>query len=256
MIGKWQQQIVGLIDNRDQEQCGLILADGSAIAISNIAQDPTNEFVMDPIQWGTNSSKAICLWHTHWGDAQPAKLSLPDIQNAQALNLPTLCYHTGFQEWDFWSPGVPHPYPLAIQGDIGDRPSSAGWFTGWPFEYGRSDCYELFRLWYQQQLGIGLAYFDRQLSYEETLTKQWDLYRENAEAQGFRFLGQGEPRKKHDVFLINIGGHNPSHCAILLEPDTTTVLHHLGFGRLSEIRSIAGDIFPRTVATIRHHSQD
>lgn len=69
-----------------EEACGFILGYGRVVACRNVAEEPQQSFVIDPVQadkwWGTG--QVVGVWHSHCFD--PAVPSADD----QALAVPRL----------------------------------------------------------------------------------------------------------------------------------------------------------------------
>jgi proteasome lid subunit RPN8/RPN11 len=69
------------------EACGFILRCGTIVEVRNIASDPHQEFVMDPMdalkKFGTEGlSSVVAVWHTHpRGNARPSARDISAISS-------------------------------------------------------------------------------------------------------------------------------------------------------------------------------
>lgn len=72
-----------------EEACGLVLADGGVVALANVAEDPVNNFSVDPVGlaawWETGQVTGV--WHSH-----PMAPAVPSEEDESGFNL---------RDWDF-----------------------------------------------------------------------------------------------------------------------------------------------------------
>ncbi|MBN3945919.1 MAG: hypothetical protein HWQ38_05290 [Nostoc sp. NMS7] len=232
------------------EICGFVHEADDTQPCANISENPQEAFEIsaDYFEEINALTPVTAIYHTHWQDSQPALLSATDISNSKASKIPYLLYHTAFGQWDYYDPNTLYPYPLIPNTH---SPKELEYYLGWKFEYNRSDCYTLFRSYYKGMLGIELPDFPRG-DIEETISPDWDMFRSNFDALGFRQLEADEPLQANDVMLMCIVGDRIHHAAILLDPSTGKALHNLGEGRLSEIFMYGGYWVERTRAVIRY----
>lgn len=121
--------------------------------------------------------------------------------------------------------------------------------VGIPYEYGKTDCFQLLKRFYADNFAIELpsyAYPDRFWEGPNPLNLYMDLYHD----AGF------EPLDVHptewqpgDAFLIAVQSRIANHAAILV--DNGQMLHHL-WGQRSTVERYTGAWRNRTLATLRH----
>lgn len=73
----------------NQERCGLILGNGRAIEVKNIAPEPANSFEIAPEQMIKPGRRVTGTWHTHPG----GKANLSHEDYAGFLNWPNLTHY-------------------------------------------------------------------------------------------------------------------------------------------------------------------
>jgi proteasome lid subunit RPN8/RPN11 len=212
-------------NNPDREVCGYALLDSElVIPVDNTDPDPENHFRIDPeahLEITETISDPLIIWHTHHKDDQPGRLSDNDIISSKALRIPYLVLHTGFNDIDYFDPGLINPYPLL---DRPDDPTKIDFYLGWPWAFERSDCYALFRNYYKGMLGVDLTDYSRGHSPMAVCDPDWNLFLDNYHAEGFRKLLSHEPLQDHDVILMNLIGPNVHHAAIVTNAERRTIL--------------------------------
>lgn len=261
---KNKTSIKDLLDDPTFENCGIIDKFGQAIALTNVAVDPTVAFTFDKEEWEIIKDDAIAIWHTHCLDTQAGTLSPKDVENSKLQNLPYILYHSIFENWDLFDPNNPHPYPLTAP-ETFDANNPESWL-GLPWEYGRSDCFTLFKGWYKG-LGIELQEYPRGKDSDERFSQAWNLFLESYKAEGFIGIppaeawapspGERMNLQKNDVLLMTMpGSTNPVHCALIADdPSSMQILHHLGpESQLLCRHRLTKSYRDRTVLILRHQS--
>jgi proteasome lid subunit RPN8/RPN11 len=228
--------------NPEEEICGFVLDDGTVLPRNNLADDPTEAFIISyqAVTAAKRLGKIIALYHTHHKDTHGSDLSPTDIQNAQKWKIPFLLYHINESfpalSWDYFDPLGIDPFPMTHSGD----PSTLNFYLNWKWVWGRADCYSLMKSYYKGVLNIDLPDIIRSISFEEYKVEGWNRYREGMISAGFKKLPQGSPMKLHDVVLMNLNGVAPHHSGIIVDPVQKHMLHHDRAPRLSRVVVFGG----------------
>lgn len=231
----------------NEEVCGVII-DGKAHRLPNTATDKANHFQLD-LSGIVFVPEAV--YHTHWSDNQPGELSLDDIEMCRFCpeKLPYILYHTSFDEWDYYDPSVPNPFPLKMKGD----PATLDFYLGWRFVWGRSDCFELVRCYYLGLLGIDIGNF-RRPDPTDFPTPNW-LTPWKANENGFVAVPDGSPVQKHDVIQMALkGGKDPNHIGVIVDAERMTLLHNISADYTSQTGLYGNYWQQRTTHVFRHES--
>lgn len=217
-----------------EESCGVLLKDGTFVIYPNFADEPAKQFTFTPSVWQWIEEKQdfiACIFHSHCSEFQEAKLSYEDICLARTVGIDICVYHTVFDKWDYYSPNIPHPYPLELTPD--SLPYSYDWFVGWDYEPGRADCYTLVIDYYKAVCQVDIEY-------PKLSTNDFGIYRpDNWNRFLMEFISAGwqlklKPPSDGNVVLLCIGSAYPNHVGILA-CDGTKLLHSMGGKRKSEL---------------------
>ena len=222
-----KQQIAKLSNNFfPQEFCGLIVNNNLLIPAKNIADNPNERFVLDPQAWIDAEAKGeiTCIVHSHTNGN--ANFSHADIKACKQLNIPFYLLTLPIGSEAYYDPRIIQPY------------------IGRQWQYGATDCYALVRDWYNQELRIKLADFERG-EVGEWENQTWNKFVENFAHQGF--IKVSESIKKHDVILMQISSPNPNHIGVIIN-ESGYMLHHL-YGRLSE-EALFGGYWEKTCISV------
>ena len=215
-----------------RESCGLILQDGVNTryqVMSNASRFPSDEFEFDDREWAKWKDSAMCITHSHHGDTQPGTLTPSDIETARLFRLPIVVYHANFGCWDYWDPDEWHPHPMRIDPR---RKVTLDDFVGWPFEYGRADCWSLVRGYYYGRLGILLKDYPRG-SIEQLEDEGFNPFLESFDRFGFVEV-DSDDIQDNDVLIFRMGKKGEcTHCAVVVDAANGLGLHTLGPGLLS-----------------------
>jgi hypothetical protein len=218
--------------DQQMEHCGVILQDGIKTEyrrMLNVARFSEDNFEFDPAEWDMVRSRCMCIVHSHWSDEHPGHLTAADIESARILQVPIAVYHTGFKCWDYWDPDEWHPHPMQISAM---QSVTVEDFVGWPFVYGRSDCWSLVRGWYIGKLGILLKDYSRG-NIEQLEDEGFDPFDESFVRFGFTEVGE-EDIQDNDVLIFRMGRKGEcTHCAVVVDAANGVGLHTLGPDMLS-----------------------
>lgn len=218
------------------ESCGAILMCEDCTteyrSMSNVARFPADEFEFNPATWNEIRNRALCIIHSHHGDEQPGHLTPSDIESARALGLPIAVYHADFDVWDYWDPDCWHPWPLQLEANPIPAITVSS-FVGWPFEYGRADCWSLARGWYQAMCSLTLPDYPRG-DVEQLEGFEFNPFGESYAEFGFEAIADHSDIRDHDLLIFRMGSKGEAtHCAVVVDAANGLGLHHLGQTLLS-----------------------
>jgi hypothetical protein len=114
--------------NQDAEICATYGVNGITIQ-ENKSTDPLKFTFTKKVWQQIKTGQMWGILHTHLKSCEDI-LSPSDIFIADTYGVDIACYALGSEEWDFFSPHCPHPYPLLLKR-----------FNERPYEMFRSDCY-------------------------------------------------------------------------------------------------------------------
>jgi cell wall-associated NlpC family hydrolase len=219
-----------------EECCGAIVlrqswANFEYVPLTNCAENPDDEFRIDPDQWLGLESDTLAVFHSHHIDTQPGVLTPADVASARECGKLALLYHTVFDCWDYWDPDYWYPWPLQDHNKSHPKTSD---FVGWQFEYGRADCWSLARGWYDRMHSIYVPDYPRG-DIEELEDGAFDPFMESYEDFGFVKVDGVKvdgPIQDSDLLIMRIGRY-PTHCAIVVDAREGVGIHHLGQSLLS-----------------------
>jgi hypothetical protein len=220
----------------NQEHCGVIVLDGADIKylpMRNVAIDPCNNFEFDAQEWETIADRTLAIVHSHHAECHPGELTPCDIENARVFGKAIVVYHAKFGAWDYWDPLDWYPWPLRMKPN---HPAMVEDFIGWPFIYGRADCWALVRGWYLGRLGIALKDYPRG-NIAQLEAEVFDPFMESFERFGFEDVADDDIQD-NDVLILRMGRNGATHCAVVTDAANGIALHHVGEGLLSSTFSI------------------
>ncbi|MEM7578262.1 MAG: NlpC/P60 family protein [Cyanobacteria bacterium P01_A01_bin.80] len=224
------------------------------IFIPNEAEEPEKYLTFSNSSWEMIFEKItkkspIGLFHTHCNDKQDWRLSYQDIVLSRNLGIPIICYHSTFKLWDFYSPNIPHPYPLRID-NKNQTPLDDDWFLDWEYQPGRADCYSIIEYFYKGRFEIQLPELLRTEKDFNERNIFWDRFQAESKANGFT-LCRDRPQIG-DVVLFNVDNKKPNHCGLIIDEVSKNILHLLGGKRKSEIKSIT--LFKNMISGVYRHN--
>jgi proteasome lid subunit RPN8/RPN11 len=219
---------------RNREACGLII-DGAFIEVPNTAENPHQDFRIEPQYLAVDGIQAI--WHSHINDNQT--LSPSDIIPCLAHQIPFILYLVKVNKFKVFDPQPNRDYL--------DREPCPG----------INDCWSLVDDWYRFELEIELPTFDR----GKLITDGWEalndadrnLFMSNIETAGFKRISLDEELKYGDVLLFQIGTQTISHAGVLVDSDELYFMHQL-FNQPSRIDRLTGGWRDNLIAVARHKS--
>lgn len=216
------------------EVCGFVLRSGEVVRSNNQSPDPSNAAVTNPELYLQHQDEIAAIYHSHCSLEHSGYLSFHDIVQSKFFGLPYILFHTLDRNWDYYDPSDLNPWPLQQRNGT---PQSTDFYLGWPWDWGRSDCYTLLRNWMKGHEICEMDEFERSSDPEEYLQEGWSRYEDGLPTQGFVKLDAGAPMKKHDVILMAIKSDVPHHAGIVTDVERGTgkakFIHHIGPSRLS-----------------------
>lgn len=229
----------------EREVCGIV-SNGELIVTQNIANNPYDDFAINPVSIGTYFGNIDFIWHTHCSDTHPDLLTPSDIALSRKLMAPILMVHVVTKAIDFYEPSNPNPFPLVenitscvLIPNWRLSPKNLQFYVGWQSNdllWGRSDCFETVRCYFLGMHGIEIGNFDRPplqgFPHPEWRTP-WI-----AEKHGFVVV---DDIRDNDILEIALnGGANANHLAVVVDAQRGQILHQPGFGYLSQISRLGG----------------
>jgi proteasome lid subunit RPN8/RPN11 len=189
----------------NEESCGLILfkKDYFTYPCRNNSDNRRNFFSIHPFDYirAEAQGEIIACYHTHLENAEFGDF---DKENAKLFNIPFLLYIKPADDFKLF-------YPNEYQNP----------YVGRDYQIGESDCYSLFKEYYQKEFNIYLPEFSRSAEWE---TETPRLFEENYPKYGFKEAIPAEI-KKGDGILFKYKETSPAcHIGIYLADET--FLHH------------------------------
>lgn len=194
-------------------ECVGVIYQNTYFRLSNIAEDKTNNFVVDPHEW-IQYNGVQCLIHSH--NDYPHASSMDQEQQLR-LDIPfgiVNVVNRSVTDIFFWGDTLEPQHLLERK-----------------FYQGVYDCYSLVRDYYRSN-GLTLPYGKRDYGFWDI---GQDIIMENIYRIPFKEVGLNEA-DKYDLLLYSISGKKIDHCAVLL--DNGWVLHHL-VGQLSGLKPVS-----------------
>lgn len=248
----------------DIEVCGIVLANDEVVRSTNIANDPSNHFILDDRTTELlYRTEVKAVYHSHCLEQQPRLMEFSglddvgrwvsgDVALSQRSGLPYLMYHTLERSWDYYDPQGLHPYPL--QQSCFDA-MAIEFYLGWRWSWGRSDCYSLMRSYYRGKLGIELPLIERSPDPRECQQVGWDRFRQGLVENGFVRLDVRSRLQNNDVILMKAEGQvNWHHVGMVCDAVKSYVVHAPPAPRLSARIVYGGEWFELTEGVYRHSS--
>lgn len=208
-----EQVIAHANETQPNECCGLVIERNGTreyVRCTNVAGDPTNQFVIDPEEYARveDMGEIVMIAHSH----------------CYTPPIPSEADKVGIEEH-----GVPWlivNYPVGnhtITEPSGYRPP----LLERPFVKGVLDCYALVKDYYAEKLTIELPHYERPAVWFEV----GDSYLlDNFRGCGLFEEVSPEDLQPNDCILMQIGSPVPNHVAVYVGDDK--ILHHV-IGRLS-----------------------
>ena len=198
-------------DESPNEVCGLVIVFSGRqlyIRCKNIAENPSVNFEIDPIEWknAEDRGQILAVVHSHPGDVTPSDR---DRQCADDVGLPWLIVNNDGHVYEL----IPDSYTKL--------------YVGREFCWGYNDCWSLVWDWYESELGIRLPDMERPEPDEWLVNPRPFI---DAAYHGFIRV-PSESRQYGDVIAMALGdSQHPTHVGIYLGDDR--ILHQV-YNRLS-----------------------
>ena len=217
-----------------KEACGFLLRIGNKeryFPANNIADNPEEDFVIDPVSYAKAEDKGqiIGICHSH-----PNADCTPSEADKVACETSKVPWHILSWPQDKLYSWEPEGFEAPL--------------IGRQFSYGILDCCTLVRDFYKRELNID---FECHSGLDGWWDKGENRYLDNYEEQGFVRILDEKDIQKYDVFLIKLVSPVPNHAAIFVGDDK--ILHHV-HGRLSNREPYGGYWRKHTTHHLRHKS--
>lgn len=185
------------------EMCGIIV-DGSFVSITNIHEEPENNFTLSPIELVPYLGRITYIVHSHCRDIRKPEIfdlrtpSYPDTIGQKKSGIPWLI--VGCE-------GVTVTEPLQIP-----RVKNNNYLER-PFIWFISDCYSLVQDYYWFEFGIDLPDHKADEDYSN-IRKLHNLFDNYIQEYGFIELSVNTKLQKGDILLLDNAGHVRNHLGI------------------------------------------
>ena len=189
------------LQHPSRESCGFVLQNGEVVSVDNVADNPTDEFAINPLTLARYEDHLKGVWHSH---RQLAGFSPLDQQVLSSDTLPWAVYCMADNSFHQCDPTTTAPY------------------EGRPYVFGVYDCYSLV-VDYLQELGVTLPKWKRG-TWGEWNTPEFRPFDDEHHKIGKPVTAGAY--KKGDILLFNIGdysGHT-DHLGVFTSPKR--FLHH------------------------------
>lgn len=217
-----------------KESCGLVaVVKGRKryFACRNLAETPSEHFVLDPLQYAEIEDKGEIVAVIHSHPVTNHEPSQADQVACEKSGLPWFVVNPQTEQWGYCEPkGFELPY------------------VGREFVFGLVDCYSLCRDWYQREMNLQLRDYQRR---DRFWLRGENLYLDNFAKEGFREVSQTD-LQWGDTILMQLSSPLPNHAAIYLGDQL--ILHHCQ-GRLSSRDVYGGYYWKNTALVLRHESR-
>jgi len=185
----------------EEEACGFVLRDNTAVRVRNIAKDPVSQFAIDPKDYASYDEDILGVWHTH---LEFPGFSQLDQQVIATDELPWVVYCLANDSWHQCDPRNKAP------------------FEGRPFVFGVYDCYSLVSD-YLETLEVKLPPWPRG-NWGEWNTPLFTPFDEECPKQG-KIVKVGM-QQAGDMMLMNLGDFpcHTDHLGVFVS--SKQFLHH------------------------------
>jgi len=225
----------------EKEVCGVI-KNGEFFELINYSRQHEKALIdMDDISDGD------ILFHTHASENSSPVFSKRDILTGKRNKIPLLLYHPVFKKFDFWSPYIPHPYPLKLKNLNIIKED----YLNLPYQWIRSDCYSFCR-----DVAKGIYNLDLP-----------DIYNRNQSIATVKYFFRNPEKlgfKRTTIFkegcfvLMQLSADIPYHMGIItkvFDQHNALVMHQLGETTASTTINIRG-IVDNIVNIYAHMNND
>lgn len=202
-----QKQIIRTMaaSKHTHESCGFVTKDGIVFMVENTADDPVNQFRIDPIEYARFENIGILgVWHSH---LEMDGFSPADQNAIRADNLPWAVYCLRTDVFHCADPNAIAPY------------------IGRPFVYGVYDCYSLVTDYLLLEHDIELPYHGRG-AYGEWDTPEFNAFDISWHTEATRIVAKDRLRDG-DIIGLNLGKHRGHTDHVGVINGDLQLLHHL-----------------------------
>ncbi len=185
----------------DEEICGLLISKNSKISFykcKNISYHKKDYSILNPLDYVNASNQGEIIAHVHSQEGRNP--SFTDYLNAAGHKIYSIIYSTKYDKFSVINPALKN-------------------YLNLDYKINSSDCFELVRNYYKNELNIKISNYNR---YDKWEFDKPNLILDNFEKEGFYKVGLKDIQI-NDVMIFRIGGFL-SHLAVYM--DDNLILHH------------------------------
>ncbi len=214
------------LSKKDEEMCGLLISKNSKISFykcKNISYHKKDYCLLNPIDYVRASNQGKIIAHVH--SQEDRNPSFTDYLNAAGHKIYSIIYSTRYDKFSIIDPTLKS-------------------YLNLDYKINSSDCFELVRNYYKNELNIEISNYNR---YDKWEFDKPNLILDNFEKEGF-YKVSFKDIKVNDIIIFRIGGFL-SHLAIYMNDNF--ILHHPENDK-SVICELSPALLKRVELVIRH----